>query len=120
MEELLPDETVYDLKGNLVIPDFWIAILTFLNLSEEVYDNLHLTQWLVTMSTQFDLTEEETIKHHVGLYRSLKSGTTTVAEMASSGPHLDAAIQAIADSGLRAMSVRRLVIFRRVKIRRRI
>lgn len=104
MEELLPDETVYDLKGNLVIPGF-LDCHTHLSQSfgRGIYDNLHLTQWLVTMSTQFDLTEEETYKATMlGCIEALKSGTTTVAEMASSGPHLDAAIQAIADSGLRA------------------
>lgn len=105
MEELLTDMIVYDLKGNLIVPGF-LDCHTHLaqSFGRGIYDNLHLTQWLVAMSTHFDqLTEEEAYKAtYLGCIEALKSGTTTVAEMATAGPHLDACIQAIADSGLRA------------------
>ncbi len=104
VEELLPDVIVYDLKGNLVVPGF-LDCHTHLaqSFGRGIYDNLSLTQWLVTMNTKFNLTEEETYKATLlGCIEALKSGTTTVAEMVTAKPHLDACIQAIADSGLRA------------------
>ena len=105
MEEVHPDVVVYDLKGNLIVPGF-LDCHTHLaqSFGRGIYDNLHLTQWLVAMSTHFDkLSEDEAYNAtYLGCIEALKSGTTTVAEMATAGPHLDACIQAIVDSGLRA------------------
>ena len=99
-----PDTEVYDISGNLVIPGI-MDCHTHLaqSFGRGIYDNLHLTQWLNTLSYHFNLTEEEAyLATQLSCMEAIKSGTTTVAEMTTAGPHGEACIQAIADSGLRA------------------
>ncbi len=101
--EVSADMSVYDLKGNLIVPGF-IDCHTHLaqSFGRGIYDDLHLTQWLHTMSYHFDLTEEEAyLATQLSCMEAIRSGTTTVAEMTTAGPHGQACIQAIADSGLR-------------------
>ncbi len=98
-----PDMAVYDVGGNLIVPGF-LDCHTHLaqSFGRGIYDNLHLTQWLLTMIYNFDLTEEETyLAQQLGCIEAIKSGTTTVAEMTAAGPYHEACVQAIADSGLR-------------------
>lgn len=98
-----PDMAVYDIRGNLIVPGF-LDCHTHLSQSfgRGIYDNLHLTQWLLTMIYNFDLTEEEAYYAQLlGCIEAIKSGTTTVAEMTTAGPYHDVCIQAIVDSGLR-------------------
>ena len=98
-----PDMAVYDIGGNLIVPGF-LDCHTHLaqSFGRGIYDNLHLTQWLLTMIYNFDLTEEETyLAQQLGCIEAIKSGTTTVAEMTAAGPYHEACVQAIADSGLR-------------------
>jgi 5-methylthioadenosine/S-adenosylhomocysteine deaminase len=98
-----PDMAVYDIAGNLIVPGF-MDCHTHLSQSfgRGIYDNLHLTQWLLTMIYNFDMTEEEAyFAQQLGCIEAIKSGTTTVAEMTTAGPYHEACIQAIADSGLR-------------------
>ncbi len=98
-----PDMTIYDAAGNLVVPGF-MDCHTHLSQSfgRGIYDNLHLTQWLLTMIRNFDLTEEEAyFATQLGCIEAIKSGTTTVAEMTTAGPYVEACVQAIVDSGLR-------------------
>lgn len=100
-----PDMAVYDVRGNLLVPGF-VDSHTHLaqSFGRGIYDNLHMTQWLVALSHNFDLSEEEAYYATlVGCIEALKSGTTTVAEMTTFGPHGDVSIQAIADSGLRGV-----------------
>ncbi|MCD6356744.1 MAG: amidohydrolase [Anaerolineaceae bacterium] len=97
------DMIVYDIVGNLILPGF-MDCHTHLSQSfgRGIYDNLHLTQWLLTMIYNFDLTEEEAyLATQLGCIEAIKSGTTTVAEMTTAGPYHEACVQAIADSGLR-------------------
>lgn len=98
-----PDMTIYDAAGNLVVPGF-MDCHTHLSQSfgRGIYDNLHLTQWLLTMIRNFDLTEEEAyFATQLGCIEAIKSGTTTVAEMTTAGQYVEACVQAIVDSGLR-------------------
>jgi len=98
-----PDMTIYDVAGNLVVPGF-MDCHTHLSQSfgRGIYDNLHLTQWLLTMVSNLDLTEEEAyLATQLGCIEAIRSGTTTVAEMITTGPFVEACVQAIADSGLR-------------------
>ncbi len=99
-----PDMAVYDLKGNLVVPGFLDCHTHFAqSFGRGIYDNLHLTQWLTAMSYNFDLTEEEAyLATQLSCMEAIQSGTTTIAEMATAGPHGEACVQAIADMGLRA------------------
>ena len=97
-----PDAIVYDVRGNLVMPGI---VDTHTHLTQSfgrgIYDNRHLTQWLLTMIHNFDLTDEEVYAAAMlGCVEAIKSGTTTVAEMATS-EQSDIIFQAIADSGLR-------------------
>lgn len=98
------DVIVYDLNGNLVIPGIMDchthAAQSF---GSGIYDNIHLTQWLYTLGKFFNLTEEESyLATQLSCMEAIRSGTTTIAEMATAGPHGEACIQAIADMGLRA------------------
>jgi len=98
-----PDMVIYDVAGNLVVPGF-MDCHTHLSQSfgRGIYDDLHLTQWLLTMISNFDLTEEEAyLATQLGCIEAIKSGTTTVAEMTTAGTYVEACVQAIADSGLR-------------------
>jgi 5-methylthioadenosine/S-adenosylhomocysteine deaminase len=102
---IAPDMQVYDVGGRLVLPGF-VDAHTHLpqSFGRGIYDNLHLTQWLNTLILHFDLTPEETyIATFIGCMEAIKTGTTTVAEMTNVGPSGDIVIQAIADSGLRAV-----------------
>ena len=85
-----PDMVIYDVAGNLVVPGF-VDCHTHLSQSfgRGIYDDLHLTQWLLTMISNFDLTEEEAyLATQLGCIEAIKSGTTTVAEMTTAGPHV--------------------------------
>jgi 5-methylthioadenosine/S-adenosylhomocysteine deaminase len=100
-----PETAVYDVGGRLLVPGF-VDSHTHLaqSFGRGIYDNRHVTQWLVTMTHSFDLTPEEAyMATLIGCIEALKSGTTSVAEMTSIGSHGEIAIQAIADSGLRAV-----------------
>ncbi len=100
-----PEWEVFDLGGRLVVPGF-VDAHTHLaqSFGRGIYDNLHMTQWLVAMSHNFNLTPDQVyVASLIGCIEAIKSGTTTVAEMTSVGPHVDPCIQAIADSGLRAV-----------------
>ena len=99
-----PGAKVYDLKGQLIVPGF-LDCHTHLvqSFGRGIYDNLHLTQWLTIMILNFNLSEEEVYQAtQLACIEVIHSGTTTVAEMATAGPHGEVCIQAIADSGLRA------------------
>ena len=98
-----PDMVVYDVRGNLIVPGF-LDCHTHLSQSfgRGIYDNLHLTEWLLTMIYNFDLSDEEAYNAQMlGCIEAIKSGTTTVSEMTTAGPYHEACVQAIADSGLR-------------------
>jgi len=100
-----PDTTVYDVGGCLLVPGL-VDAHTHLaqSFGRGIYDNRHLTQWLVTMTHHLHLSEDETYTAALlGCVEALKSGTTTVAEMTSLGVLADASIRAIADSGLRGV-----------------
>jgi len=100
-----PDVEVFDVRGRLVVPGF-IDAHTHLaqSFGRGIYDNLHLTQWLVTLTYNFDLSSEEVyMATMIGCIEAIKTGTTTVAEMTTVGLQGDISIQAIADSGLRAV-----------------
>ncbi|NPV41681.1 MAG: amidohydrolase family protein [Anaerolineae bacterium] len=102
--EAAPDMIVYDLNGNLIVPGF-MDCHTHLaqSFGRGIYDNLHLTQWLLTMGRHFDLTREQTYAAtQLACIEAIKSGTTFVGEMATAGAYDIECIQAIADSGLRA------------------
>ncbi len=102
--EATPDMQVFDLYGNLIVPGF-MDCHTHLaqSFGRGIYDNLHLTQWLLTMSRHFDLTSEQTyLATQLACIEAIKSGTTFVGEMATAGAYYTECIQAIADSGLRA------------------
>jgi 5-methylthioadenosine/S-adenosylhomocysteine deaminase len=104
MIETTPDMNILDLNGNLIVPGF-MDCHTHLaqSFGRGIYDNLHLTQWLLTMSRHFDLTREQTyMATQLACIEAIKSGTTFVAEMATAGAYDNDCIQAIADSGLRA------------------
>jgi 5-methylthioadenosine/S-adenosylhomocysteine deaminase len=100
-----PDMQVYDVGGRLVVPGF-VDAHTHLpqSFGRGIYDNLHLTQWLNALIYHFNLTPEENyLATFIGCMEAIKTGTTTVAEMTNAGPGGDVVIQAIADSGLRAV-----------------
>ncbi len=100
------DMAVYDVGGRLLVPGF-VDAHTHLaqSFGRGIYDNRHVTQWLVTMTHHLHLSEEETyVAALIGCIEALKSGTTTVAEMTSLGVLADASIRAIADSGLRGVA----------------
>jgi 5-methylthioadenosine/S-adenosylhomocysteine deaminase len=100
-----PGTAVYDVGGRLIIPGF-VDAHTHLpqSFGRGIYDNLHLTQWLNTLILHFDLSDEEAyMATMIGCMEAIKSGTTTVAEMTNIGHMGDAVIQAIVDSGLRAV-----------------
>jgi len=107
-EEEIPaaqDAVVHDVRGRLLVPGF-VDSHTHLaqSFGRGIYDNLHMTQWLVMVTHRFDLTPDEVhAATLIGCIEAIKSGTTTVAEMTTVGPHGDIAIQAIADSGMRAV-----------------
>ena len=55
-----PDMAVYDVGGRLLVPGF-VDAHTHLaqSFGRGIYDNLHMTQWLVAMSHNFNLTPEQ-------------------------------------------------------------
>ena len=96
---------VYDIDGKLIVPGF---ISSHNHLTQSFgrgnFDNLNLTQWMERFYHNFHMTAEEVyMATLIGCIESIKSGTTTVAEMVNMTLHRDIAIQAIADSGLRAV-----------------
>ncbi len=98
-----PDTEIFDLGGNLIIPGL-LDCHTHLaqSFGRGIYDNLHLTQWLLTMSNFFNLSAEDAyLAAQLSCIEAIRSGTTTVAEMTTAGAYGEAVIQAIADSGLR-------------------
>jgi 5-methylthioadenosine/S-adenosylhomocysteine deaminase len=98
------DVSVTDLNGNLVIPGIIDSHThSAQSFGSGIYDNIHLTQWLYTLGKFFNLTEEESyLAAQLSAIEAIRSGTTTLAEMTTAGPHGEACIQAIADMGLRA------------------
>lgn len=98
------DVAVYDLSENLIIPGLLDCHThSAQSFGSGIYDNLHLTQWLYTLGRYFNLTEEESyLATQLSCMEAIRSGTTTIAEMTTAGPHGEACIQAIADMGLRA------------------
>ena len=100
-----PADQVFDLQGRLVMPGF-VDSHTHLaqSFGRGIYDNLHLTQWLEKRSWDRPLNEEEVYTASLlGVVEALRSGTTSVAEMTTVGNLGEIVIQAIADSGLRAV-----------------
>ena len=100
-----PGTQVYNVRGKLIVPGF-IDGHTHLaqSFGRGIYDNQHLTQWLNSLSYFFDLSSEEVyIATLIGCVEALRSGTTTVAEMTILGEQGEITLQAIADSGLRAV-----------------
>ncbi len=100
-----PDVQVFDVRGRLLVPGF-VDAHTHLaqSFGRGIYDNLHLTQWLLALNYNLNLSWEESyVASLIGCIEAIKSGTTTVAEMASPGPGSEATFQAIADSGLRGV-----------------
>lgn len=98
------DATIYELNGNLIIPGIIDSHThSAQSFGSGIYDNIHLTQWLYTLGKFFNLTEEESyLAAQLSCLEAIRSGTTTLAEMTTAGPHGEACIQAIADMGLRA------------------
>ena len=100
-----PSDQIYDLQGRLVMPGL-VDSHTHLaqSFGRGIYDNLHLTQWLERRSWDRGLNEEEVYAASMlGAIEALRSGTTCVAEMTTVGDLGENVIQAIADSGLRAV-----------------
>jgi len=103
--KVAPDTQVYDLKGNLLLPGF-VDCHTHLaqSFGRGIYDNLHLTEWLLARSWDEPMNEEEVYAASmIGALEALRTGTTTVAEMTTVGELGDIAIEAIVSSGLRAV-----------------
>jgi 5-methylthioadenosine/S-adenosylhomocysteine deaminase len=99
------DMQVFELHGKLVLPGF-VDGHTHLaqSFGRGIYDNLHLTEWLLARSWDKPMNEEEVYTASlIGALEAVRSGTTTVAEMTTVGGLGDIVIQAIADSGLRAV-----------------
>jgi 5-methylthioadenosine/S-adenosylhomocysteine deaminase len=100
-----PIDQIFDLQGRLIVPGF-VDSHTHLaqSFGRGIYDNVHLTRWLNYLTRFFDLTSEETYAAvMIGCIEALRSGTTTVSEMTTLGELGETTIQAIADSGLRAV-----------------
>jgi len=103
--EAVPDTQVFDIRGNLLIPGF-VDGHTHLaqSFGRGIYDNLHLTEWLLARSWDEPMNEEEVYAASmIGALEALSTGTTTVAEMTTVGELGTIVIQAIVDSGLRAV-----------------
>ncbi len=100
-----PGTQVYNVQGRLVIPGF-VDGHTHLaqSFGRGIYDNLHLTQWLNTLNFFFDLGPEEIYNAVlIGCIEALRTGTTSLAEMTVLGEQAEITLQAIMDSGLRAV-----------------
>jgi len=100
-----PGDQVFDLQGRLLVPGF-VDSHTHLaqSFGRGIYDNLHLTEWLEKRSWDRPLNEKEVYAAGLlGAIEALQTGTTTVAEMTTVGDLSEVLIQAIADSGLRAV-----------------
>jgi 5-methylthioadenosine/S-adenosylhomocysteine deaminase len=99
------DTQVFDVQGKLVIPGL-VDGHTHLaqSFGRGIYDNLHLTDWLVARSWDRPLYDEEIYAASLlGAVEALRTGTTTVAEMTTVGDLGEIVIQAISDGGLRAV-----------------
>src|SRR3989304_3717465 len=100
-----PGGQVFDLQGRLLVPGF-VDSHTHLaqSFGRGIYDNLHLTEWLEKRSWDRPLNEKEGYAAGLlGAIEALPTGTTTAAEMTTVGDLSEVLIQAIADSGLRAV-----------------
>jgi 5-methylthioadenosine/S-adenosylhomocysteine deaminase len=100
-----PGTQVYNVQGRLIIPGF-VDSHTHLaqSFGRGIYDNVHLTLWLTYLTHFFDLSPEETYYAVlIGCVEALRTGTTCVAEMTVQGEQGETTLQAIADSGLRAV-----------------
>lgn len=98
-----PGDTFVDAKGMLCLPAF-VDSHTHLvqSLQKGKLDDLNITDWLIKMlGTQSKLTDEEWYYGVlVGQLQGLRYGTTTFNEM-TYYPHIDAAVEAYKDVGLR-------------------
>lgn len=96
---------IIDACGKMALPSFVDAHThldqTFL---KGYLDDYPITQWLVRMFTLSDLMDEETHYYSVllGCMSALRFGTTTVNDMMSYD-NADAVVQAVLDSGIRAV-----------------
>ncbi|AWB43309.1 N-ethylammeline chlorohydrolase [Paenibacillus sp. CAA11] len=107
--DLLPDQVdqVIDATGRTVIPGF---IQTHIHLCQTLFrgkaDDLELMDWLRKRIWPLEAAhDEESIYYSalLGIGELIQSGTTTIVDM-ETVKHTDSAFQAIAQSGIRALS----------------
>lgn len=111
VEEGLPPEKrgqdgeILDAEGRIAIPGL-IDCHTHLyqTFGRGLMDDLHITEWLEIIWQFPQLWSEEALYYStlLGAMESIKSGTTTVADLVGESGE-DAVIQALMDSGLRAV-----------------
>lgn len=103
----IPDETIIDATGRTVIPGF---VQTHIHLCQTLFrgkaDDLELLDWLKKRIWPLEAAhDQESIYYSamLGIGELIQSGTTTIVDM-ETVHHTDYAFQAIAESGIRALS----------------
>ncbi|MBX3195476.1 MAG: amidohydrolase [Microbacteriaceae bacterium] len=94
-----------DVRGGVVLPGLISAHTHVAQaFGTGIFDDLHLTQWLVTLRRSYStLTDEQVYAASLlGALESIRSGVTFINDMATAGQRYDVVAQAIADSGIRA------------------
>ncbi|KAI7252843.1 hypothetical protein KC345_g11443, partial [Hortaea werneckii] len=105
--EVQGDETVIDAKNRTVIPGF---VQTHIHLCQTLFrgkgDDLELMDWLRKRIWPLEAAHDEESLYYsamLGIGELITSGTTTIVDMETVN-HTDFAFQAIAKSGIRALS----------------
>lgn len=105
--EVQGDETVLDAKNRTVIPGF---VQTHIHLCQTLFrgkgDDLELMDWLRKRIWPLEAAHDEESLYYsamLGIGELITSGTTTIVDMETVN-HTDFAFQAIAKSGIRALS----------------
>ncbi|AHV98696.1 5'-deoxyadenosine deaminase [Paenibacillus sabinae] len=103
----LPEETVIDAMGRTVIPGF---VQTHIHLCQTLFrgkaDDLELMDWLRKRIWPLEAAHDGESLYYsamLGIGELISSGTTTIVDM-ETVHHTDSAFQAIAASGIRALS----------------
>jgi 5-methylthioadenosine/S-adenosylhomocysteine deaminase len=99
------NETIIDARGMMAMPGFVDCHSHLMQTFCKGYlDDYPITQWLVRMFTIEDLMNDEDNYYAVllGCLEGLRFGTTAINDMGSY-KHIDSTIQAIKDSGMRAV-----------------